>query len=1126
MSHVSSHHPSRPRLHKKQSNSIIRRRFTLVLCLLAVVMLPLALRLRAAGAQSVDPADAFSAKADKLLQRVYHAANVDSGTATTESRTQAAREQLLDEPLTGELGQLSQIVSLEPLANGDVKVDLTVRLAADVDESELRAAGFATGARIGNIVTVEAPADRLPELAALSSVRKMQAGVYRYPLNDRARRDVGIDNASGQRVVGQTGSGVVVGIIDTGIDFRHGDFRKADGTTRIKALWDMSRAPGDYVLPGTTSSPLGHAYTEADINAALVGDATAVLEKDLNGHGTHVAGTAAGNGLGGTAPGTYAGMAPEADLVIVKATRSTTSSARFDTNDTINALKFIQQQAAALNEPFVINMSLGGQLGPHDGTGNDEIAIDNLVNGGAGRAVCVAAGNEGSDGVHASTTIQAGGSIIINFHLFPSSSTQFIDLYNRNSDKYRVTVTRPDGTTTLGPVAFVSSGSQASDQYLEIDNSTDPQNGQPDIFLIFKKDAPAGDWKITLQDADSNSNGAFDAWAQGDGNSVDHTQFLNFVDNNSHLVGSPGTARGAITVGAYVTRTAGNINIPSLVVGNYAYFTSSGPTADGRQKPEISAPGYYIYSSRSSSLPPPPADPTRPDSIFAYGTGSNAVANEDRAHYGGLAGTSMATPVTAGSVALLLQANRSLSNDQIKSLLTGNASHDGFDPAGWNSHFGFGKLNIAAALNAAGVPTATPTPTPTPTPVYSIAGRVTNDLVPISGAFITLSGTQAGAVQTDTNGNYSFANLTSGGNYTVSVSKANYVFNAPQSLTFSDLSANQTANFTGTVRSYTISGRITDVNSNIVQGIYVAVTVNGAAAGVIPVDANGNYTLSGTSGSTYTLTPSKAGYVFFLPSQTVSNLSANVTLGNFTALNATQLDDTTFFVEQHYKDFLARGSDPGGLAYWSGLINQCNGDAQCIDGQRVSVSAAFFIEQEFQESGNYVYRLYKGTLNRRPIFTEFNADRSQVVGGTGLAASKQALADAWVARPEFTQKYGQNPTPDQLVDALIASIKTTTGNTVDLSSQRQTYLSELQSGASRGQVVRELIEQQAFQQAEFNRAFVLMQYFGYLRRDPDQGGYDFWLGILTNKLPNDSSGYRAMVKAFMTSIEYRARFPR
>jgi len=139
------------------------------------------------------------------------------------------------------------------------------------------------------------------------------------------------------------------------------------------------------VLPGA-SSPRGHAYTESEINTALANPSNPnlVLEKDIDGHGTHVAGTAAGNGNAGNSPGTFSGMAPEADLVVVKATRDDDGS--FSSTDIINALAFVQQRAADLNEPFVINLSLGGHLGPHDGTDPEERAIDNIVNSGTGRA--------------------------------------------------------------------------------------------------------------------------------------------------------------------------------------------------------------------------------------------------------------------------------------------------------------------------------------------------------------------------------------------------------------------------------------------------------------------------------------------------------------------------------------------------------------------------------------------------------------------------------------------------------------------------------------------------------------------------------------------------------------------
>jgi len=232
------------------------------------------------------------------------------------------------------------------------------------------------------------------------------------------------------------------------------------------------------------------------------------------------------------------------------------------------------------------------------------------------------------------------------------------------------------------------------------------------------------------------------------------------------------------------------------------------------------------------------------------------------------------------------------------------------------------------------------------------------------------------------------------------------------------------------------------------------------------------------------------------------------------------LDDTTFFVTQQYHDFLEREPDASGLAYWSDLINRCNGDATCIGDSRVSVSAAFFIEQEFQQTGSFIYRMYKGSLGRQPVFAELIPDRRQVIGGSDLNASKASFANAWVQRPEFQSLYPATLSVGEFVDKLIATIRATTGGAIDLTPNRADYLTTLQQGG-RGAVVRKVVEEQAFQQAEYNRAFVLMQYFGYLRRDPDAGGYQFWLDTLNNRVPNN---YRSMVKAFITSTEYRQRF--
>ena len=816
---------------------------------------------------------AFSAKADKILATVRRAARRDDA---------LARQGKLQQD-TSEIEKLKRVAQVSRrTADNRVIVSVAVKLLADSD-AELKTAGFNVGARIGDIATLEVEVDRLPELAALPTVTKIFGAVKHHPLNDRAREAIGIDSG-GQRVVTQTGQGVVVGIIDTGIDFRHLDFTvpgSGGHQTRIKAMLDMtvygSQTPDpgwNYSLPGQTAV-IGHLYTESEINADLQlskpadQNADSVRQRDKSGHGTHVAGTAAGNGQASPTSGTYNGMAPAADLIVVKASRENDGDDSFDTADLINALQFIQQKAAELGEPFVINLSLGAQFGPHDGTLPDERAIDTLVNSGAGRAVCVAAGNEGNSSTHARGTVPAGGSLVANFNV--NGEPIFVDLYQGHSDRFTVTVARPDGTT-LGPVSYDPNGftlpnGQASDQYLEIYNANDdkgdadPANDQPDIFLIFGPGAPTGQWKITLQDADSNANQPFDAWAEGSG------IYFDYLADFSRLVSSPGTARGAITVGAFVTRSS------SLTIGEAASFSSHGPTADGRLKPEISAPGHYLYSALSTDV----------DGSFGI-IGSGNDAPSDSVHYTGLSGTSMATPVAAGAVALLLQSNPNLSADQIKSRLTTYSVKDIFTGTGdWHSSLGFGKLNIFNSINQTGGGAGR----------YSISGRVTyQNGTPVADFQMFLDqvrGTYNAMVRTDANGFYSFTNLLGGGTYRVAPAGFATDF-TPATITFNSLNANQTgANFTRAMPTTVyISGRVTNSQGAGVPNIRIefpgATTSGGLPVLPATTIGDGTYSMELRAGFNYTVQPMPLPGIPFAPaSRSYSNVTFNQTGVDFVA---------------------------------------------------------------------------------------------------------------------------------------------------------------------------------------------------------------------------------------------------
>ncbi len=261
------------------------------------------------------------------------------------------------------------------------------------------------------------------------------------------------------------------------------------------------------------------------------------------------------------------------------------------------------------------------------------------------------------------------------------------------------------------------------------------------------------------------------------------------------------------------------------------------------------------------------------------------------------------------------------------------------------------------------------------------------------------------------------------------------------------------------------------------------------------------------------------------------------------------LENAKFFVRQHYHDFLSRQPDTAGLDYWVGQIaNVCGTDTACIRQRRIEVSAAFFVELEFQQTGSYVYRLYRAAYGNNqpapnpenhpdavkiPGYQVFLEDRARVVGGANLAQSQLALANTFVQRTEFIARYPASMTAAQYVDALLSTVQSASG--ADLSAQRDALIS-LYNSNGRGAVLYRLaddnttgnpINNRAFITAEYNRAFVLTEYFGYLRRNPDMNGFNFWLNAINNNAGfnlQTAAGQNAMVCSFLTSQEYQERF--
>jgi hypothetical protein len=307
-------------------------------------------------------------------------------------------------------------------------------------------------------------------------------------------------------------------------------------------------------------------------------------------------------------------------------------------------------------------------------------------------------------------------------------------------------------------------------------------------------------------------------------------------------------------------------------------------------------------------------------------------------------------------------------------------------------------------------------------------------------------------------------------------------------------------------------------------------------------DATGRYVFNFVSTTgTHTVTPQ--GAAFTPASATFANPKWDAS-ANFIALTTTNAaDSSSFFVTQHYRDFLNRDPDADGLAFWTNEIESCGANAQCREVKRINVSGAFFLAIEFQETGFLAYRARKvsfGDEPGRPIpvnFPELMTDAQRlgrnVVVGPGdwqgqLNTNKQAFFAGWVQHPDFLARYPVGMSAANFVNTLNAN-----GGFPLTTAERDALVSQLSSNNTtqgRAAVVRAVAENAVLKQRETNRAFVLMQYHGYLRRDPedppeknlDFEGYNFWLGKLNEHNGNFVSA--EMVKAFIISTEYRQRF--
>jgi len=497
------------------------------------------------------------------------------------------------------------------------------------------------------------------------------------------------------------GAGVVVGIIDSGIDYQHACFRKADGTSRILFIWDhdLSPAAGE-TSPTEPDCGFGVEYTKAQIDAALAtaNPTSTVRHTDTDtgsfgGHGTHVAGIAAGNGRaagGSDAAGTFIGVAPEADLIVVNYGTGVDAAGNSipvgDSIQAIQAFKYVFAKAAALRRPCVINFSQGDNWGPHDGTSVLERGLDDLL-GPPGRAIVKSAGNAGEDDIHARGTWTQGTDLDLKLRVpndTPRNNRIILDLWYSGRDRISLRLIDPAGTQ----YGLVNDSNGVTNQNLGSSNTAritcrqnDPRNHDNRVFIILSvtgaANVQAGEWTLRITPT-TVVDGRFNAWIQRSNRK--NARFSSH-QTRAGSISVPGTSREVVTVGNYVTRQFNIGSHVSNAVGTRAGSSSCGPSRDGRIKPEIMAPGEWIKSTLSSLATS--IDPT------------------DTGPYHKMLGTSMSAPHVTGAIALVFQKYPTLVGSQIRRGLEATARSDASTGTVPNDDYGYGKLDVKALVDRA-----------------------------------------------------------------------------------------------------------------------------------------------------------------------------------------------------------------------------------------------------------------------------------------------------------------------------------------------------------------------------------------------------------------------------------------
>lgn len=521
---------------------------------------------------------------------------------------------------------------------GEEEIDVILKLK----DPNIPVDGLKIRTVVGQLVTGSVLISKIEDVRKHENVLSMKAPVQIRESLDATVPEIHADPQSLEQLQAGSpdGSGVIIGIVDYMCDFNHNDFRNEDGTSRVLFLWDQAGGPDE-------KSPEGYGYgrefNKADLDRALKDRFPIDYLKyylEAGSHGTHVMGIAAGNGR---AIGRYAGVAPEADIIFVDADINDISwrgsgvldSSFGDSVKLCEAVNYIFDRATKLNRPAVVNISLGTNGGPHDGTSLVEQYFDQLL-GSNNRAIVIAAGNSYEDRIHTCGKIEQDQPVKLEWEIGQNDVTDNeLEIWYSGKDELEVELITPS-KKSLGRVPLgksIGGSFEGKEVLLVAHRKNDPNNHENHIDIFLSGNFGFGKWDVILHPVNI-TNGTFYAWIERD--DWGQSSFSSNTSKPCHTIGSISTGKLPVVVGSYDPRD------PDRKTSS---FSSAGPTRDDREKPEVSAPGHRIWSARSRS-----------QSIIE------------------MSGTSMAAPAVTGTIALLMQAakneGKELGIQKIREIIT------------------------------------------------------------------------------------------------------------------------------------------------------------------------------------------------------------------------------------------------------------------------------------------------------------------------------------------------------------------------------------------------------------------------------------------------------------------------